>query len=183
MLPAWATVAITLGGAALGALAGSVGAYFAFHGSQLNIQHVEREAWRTRLIDAAAGFEQAVSATITTLYIVIRDAKSGTLPTDATFEEIQNSLTKSAQTQSHFHLLFGDSEASTRALEMGSHIGNAWAELLSSRDLPDEARMDALDRASDLIAKADDTHDGFLQTAHVVVRPSKGSWPQPEQLG
>jgi hypothetical protein len=52
MLPAWATVVIALGGAAMGALAGVIGSYFVLRSATLNLAQQEREAWRTRLIEA-----------------------------------------------------------------------------------------------------------------------------------
>jgi hypothetical protein len=50
VLPAWATVVVALGASLIGALAGTVGAWFTLRGAQLNIAHEEREASRTRLI-------------------------------------------------------------------------------------------------------------------------------------
>ena len=56
MLPAWATVVIALGGAAIGAAAGVIGSYFTLRGARLQIEHEEREAWRSRLVAAAERF-------------------------------------------------------------------------------------------------------------------------------
>jgi hypothetical protein len=56
MLPAWGTVVIALGGAAIGAAAGVIGSYFTLRGARLQIEHEEREAWRSRLVAAAERF-------------------------------------------------------------------------------------------------------------------------------
>ena len=55
-MPAWATVAITLGGAAIGALAGIAGALFAARTARLSLEHERRESWRTRSIEVAREF-------------------------------------------------------------------------------------------------------------------------------
>jgi hypothetical protein len=89
MLPAWATVAITLGGAALGALAGTVGAYLSFRGGQLNNQHAEREAWRTRLVEAADAFSQSSTTVVSTVNLVVGDASREGMLTASELEEIR----------------------------------------------------------------------------------------------
>lgn len=52
MLPAWATVALAIGGALIGAAAGVTASYFGYRGAKLNLAHEEREAWRRALIEA-----------------------------------------------------------------------------------------------------------------------------------
>lgn len=56
MLPAWATVVVALGGAAIGAIAGVTGSYFTLRGARINIEHSEREACEPRLIQASEEF-------------------------------------------------------------------------------------------------------------------------------
>lgn len=64
MLPAWAAIAIALGGSALGAFSGGFAAYLTLKASQLNITHEEAEAWRTRLIEASQDFLSVCGPTL-----------------------------------------------------------------------------------------------------------------------
>ena len=62
MLPAWATVAIAIGGAALGAVSGLIGSHLTLRVARLNSMHEDRVAWRNRMLEAAEEFSAAVMA-------------------------------------------------------------------------------------------------------------------------
>jgi hypothetical protein len=115
VLPAWATVLIAIGGSLIGAAAGVVGAYFTLRGASLTIRHQEREAWRTRLIDAAQEFAKAYAAFAVLLF-------PATATPDASFEapdDIFTLLQRLEEASTGVALVFGpDSEAYKHLMEM-----------------------------------------------------------------
>lgn len=55
----WETVALAVGVAAFGALAGLAGSLLTYRGTKLNVAHEESEAWRKLLIEACQAFSDA----------------------------------------------------------------------------------------------------------------------------
>ena len=56
ILADWATAVAAIGGALIGAAAGLVAGYLTFKGAKMGIRSQEREAWRSRQIEAAQTF-------------------------------------------------------------------------------------------------------------------------------
>jgi hypothetical protein len=170
-MPAWATVAITLGGAALVALAGIVGAYLAFRGSQLSLRHAEREAWRTRLIEAADALSQSGTAMVTHVNLALRDAHQSGRVDSLVLDELRAGIADAIQKRMHLELLFGEGEANTAASAMNKKIVDAF-EVLTNASPGDELPA-ALVAASRCINAADEAHDKFLHAAHLAVEPKQ----------
>lgn len=142
MLPAWATVLIALGGAAIGAAAGVIGSYFTLRGARLQIEHEEREAWRSRLVAAAERFLESyerASHVYGELSMEVVDAheKGRSLGDEAASIAQTERLTRdllSALTE--LTLVFGpDSDAYQAGSKLAVNTGEALAEVrsLSSR--------------------------------------------------
>jgi hypothetical protein len=68
MLPAWATVAIAIGGSALVAFSGALTAYLAYRSGGQAARHEERDAWRSRQFEGAEAFIAAYTRGFASLY-------------------------------------------------------------------------------------------------------------------
>ena len=112
MLPAWATVAIALGGSLIGALADVLGGYFTLRATGKTIYHEEREARRSRLIDAAQDF----SVAWTGLFQDLADPLRNGAPLDEElWKRIDEETLDVARRFVRVSLLFGDSPTTTCA--------------------------------------------------------------------
>lgn len=169
MLPAWATVAVALGGSALGAAAGVFGSYFTLRTTRLSIRHSEAEAWRTRLIEAAQGFSEAITATTSVFYLLLGDP---TTISEERVEKVEHHLLDAALQAMRIGLLFGDDTAAAEsAQETGNHLADALGKFRYALKLSPTVRVGALDAVRKTVDLADEAHDKFMRAAHAAIRP------------
>lgn len=165
MLPAWATVVVALGASLIGALAGTVGAWFTFRSAQLNVAHQEREAWRVRLIDAADAFGVAVRTIDDVLYRLERTPSDDLL--QGKYEDVDTTLLEAA---TRVALIFGpNSNTYTSANEAALLARSAFIEITNAAE--SGASDDHLSEAHRLRIHMSDTHLAeFLSEASVAIR-------------
>jgi hypothetical protein len=170
MLPAWATVVLALGGAAIGALAALTASYLGYRSATLNLIHQEREAWTKALMEATGAFIDAWHE----LRWFLR-ARSVGAPQARVFDaEARERLdplgTRCAQTVGMVIVLFGsDSEAGKAANEADSKIAEL-KEVVNRASIPwTEAARTEIESA---LAAASKAHEKFVREAHDAIRPA-----------
>jgi hypothetical protein len=166
MLPAWATVVLALGGAAIGALAGITASVFGYRGTELNVVHQESEAWRKVLIEACQALSDAWLELRWLLYPPSRGASAFDPEARARLDPLG---TRCAQTVARVILLFGrESTAGKAANEVDLKV----AEL---KDAALHAPWDeeATTRVAFAIRAAEQAHEEFLLKAQVAIRPPR----------
>jgi hypothetical protein len=167
MLPAWATIVLALGGAAIGAIAGIAASVIGLRGTKLNLAHQASEAWRTRLVEACQGLSDAWLELRWLLYAPSKGASAF----DADARERMNTLgTNCAQTVARVILLFGRETASGKA---ASEVDVKVAQL---KDVAIQAAIpwnaEAAARIEAAIHEAEQAHEAFLARAYVALRPA-----------
>jgi hypothetical protein len=163
VLPAWATVVVALGGAAIGAIAGVTGSYFTLRGARINIEHSEREAWRTRLIQASEEFSQAAAEANTRLGHVLNHPGDPLDEAAQRGDEFQEDRQALVHTWIRVALLFGnDSPADSAARLTTFSYMRAYAAL-------DEQSMDLAGRQ---FSEAGTAAREFLSAANEAILPS-----------
>lgn len=153
-MPAWATVVITLGAAAIGALAGVVGAILAARTSQLTIEHQERESWRTRRLEAVQEFVKLGNVTTFRLNIA-------TYQDAVDLDEFHDDLTSLREAQALVWLTFGKGSATGLAAEAITDLVIDSMNLLDKKS-PLEARTkvtEAEGKFQDLFTSANEALD------------------------
>ena len=168
MLPAWATVAIALGGAAIGAAGGILGAERiskrSYRSAERGLTHETTEAWRALRIETCRALSDAWLEFRWLLYPPSR--KFGDFDAEAK-DRLGPLGTTCAQTVAKARLVFGlDSEAGAAAATVDQRI----AELKDAALVTpwDEAAREWVDSC---IGKAEDAHAAFLLEAHLAIRP------------
>jgi hypothetical protein len=171
VLPAWATVVIALGGAAMGALAGVIGSYFVLRSATLNLAQQEREAWRTRLIEA---IQAETDAWLHTGMLLVPVTLGGAVFDAGVKVKFQASLTTYGQTLSRVILLFGkDSEPGRIAARLENKVAEIMTLVLNTPTASYEAR----DAVHLEVRGADRGHEALMREAHRAIRPP--SWKAP----
>jgi hypothetical protein len=192
MLPAWATVLIALGGAAIGAVGGfltaertSKRAYqsakrsselayegakhsseLAFRSSKSSLIHETEEAWRTLLIETCRALSDAWLEFRWLLYPPSREPVLGPLDEEA----LGPRGTTCAQTVAKARLVFGlESEAGKAAAEVDDKIAQLKEVALAPRPWDEAAKI----KIRSCITDAENAHADFLLKANVVIRPDE----------
>ena len=172
MLPAWATVLIALGASAIGALAGVTGSYFTLRGARLSIEHSERQAWGTRLVDAAQEFSHAVVTAVTRQLLATPAADPYLVPA-AVVETIEANLIDVINKAIRVGLLFGDeSPAGQAANETKDEMGEAYQGLRDLGDVEPDKRAAEVMRIEEILEAADEAHHRFMLAAHDAIKVS-----------
>ena len=169
MLPAWATVLIALGGAAIGAIAGITGSYFTLRGAQLNIEHSEREAWRTRLIEAAQDCSQN---SMTAMIDILRIADTDDPYTEAATasEQLEAGGDTLARSTIQVDLLFGQqSPVSKAGRDLAGSLEVARSLLLTPLEGELSGLRKLIEESTD---EAEAAYIEFLRTAYEAIHPA-----------
>jgi hypothetical protein len=177
VLPAWATIVIALGGSAIGATAGVVGAYFALRGAMLNIRYEEHEAWRNRLIEAAKTFSGTWTEVGFLLIPVILQEAPQDLD-ELAQEKLEATSTRFFEAATVVALLFGDdSPAGRAAFEASESFADAVGEARNLARKDADARAKAGKWAGERIDASYNAHTTFLHAAHLTIRGDVGGGP------
>ncbi len=167
MLPAWATVVLALGGAAIGALAGITASVVGYRGTELNVVHQESEAWRKVLIEAC----QALSDAWLELRWLLYPPSTGAGAFDAEARARLDPLgTRCAQTVARVLLVFGRESTAGKA---ASEVDLKVAELKDAAILaPVPWDEEATTKVASAIRAAEHAHEEFLLKAQVAIEPA-----------
>jgi hypothetical protein len=169
MLPAWATVVIALGGAAIGAAAGVYGAKRtsdrAYQSAENSLTHETTEAWRALLIETCRALSDAWLEFRWLLYPPSR--KFGEFDDEAK-DRLGPLGTRCAQTVAKARLVFGlDSEAGAAADAVDEKIAQLKEAALVTTQWDEAVR----ERIKSCLRDAEEAHAAFLLKAHVAIRP------------
>lgn len=158
MLPTWAAVVIALGGAALGAFSGGLAAYLALKSTEFSLIHQEREAWRTRLINASNEFIAIYMSAFTSLDSVL----AGTaVNREQALRETQTHRDEAQKLGIRVSLLFGQETPADKAMEsLIVHLTKGLR--AAERECDEEARAEW--------QRANDAHIEFLKQAYSEIR-------------
>jgi hypothetical protein len=180
VLPAWATVALSLGSAAIGALAGFGGSWLAYRGTQKSLKHQESQEWRNLQIEACQGMSDAWLEFRWLLY----ESAEGLREFDQkSYGRIGPLGTRCAQCVARVILLLG-------ADKRGS-AGEA-ADLVDRRvsQLKDTAlkagtgwSAESKGKIASEIREAEKAHEEFVKKAHPEVRPANVVETAPKRTG
>lgn len=178
MLPAWATVAIALGGAAIGALAGVLGSWFALRATRLDIRQRTTEAWRSRLIEAAEHFLAANTVLFQKLDLAIRALRRNEPEAPARVDEALGAFTECTPKALRVGLLFDPGSPSACAVqETLDHLGQCLKRLTGplapDEFAPGESENDArIRQANECLRKANQSQQEFQEAANAEIRPA-----------
>ena len=167
MLPAWATVVLALGGAAIGALAGIAGSVITYRGTKVGLAHQESEAWRKLLIEAC---QDLSDAWLELRWLVYAPAKGASAFDSEARERINALSTRCAQKVARVLLVFGRETTAGRA---ANEVDVKVAELKDATlfaPMPWDEEAAATIRSA--IRAAEQAHEGFLASANVAIRPA-----------
>ena len=176
ILADWATAVAAIGGALIGAAAGLVAGYLTFKGAKMGIRSQEREAWRSRQIEAAQTFLDKYTAFLGKIAEVFagggdpglrqlrvmvaanEDAvRAGTLVTllfgqDSEVHESADAVTRSTSEAVKTVRYFVDAkDATTRAL----------------------LKLGLNDALNDALRPGNDASASFLRLVHAAIRPEE----------
>jgi hypothetical protein len=168
-------VVITLGAAAIAAAAGAYGSYLAFRGARLTAREQAREAWRSRMREAAEDFcvvSNSIGwATRTALFDDPEDRRVDRENLDAQWKELRRA-------QIRVDLAFGvTSPSSDTAAELVSLLQagvvalSAWSLARVKSVGEDEDPEKWVQEAQVQFMKEEATYDAFLQAAHDAISP------------
>jgi hypothetical protein len=172
----WASVVIALGAAAIAALAGGFGSYLGFRSARLSVRDQARDAWRSKMREAAEDF-CVVSNSVGWTARVALSADPETRKVDRDGLDAQWKELRRAQIR--VDLTFGvvsrSSDAAAELVEMltfGFAALTAWDEAihrLGGHEDPEAWIKDAVDRFEEEVPK----YDAFLQAAHAAIAPDE----------
>jgi hypothetical protein len=186
VLPAWAVVLVTLGGAAIGAAAALVGAALTFKSSRLTLQYQADEAakvrahevavaWRWRRLDAATEFSAHAKDLFVKLSAAIHAARDREADVHVRYAEAVVSLGNALSGQLRTELLFqklASAELARDVWDSAKECILALGEAKESEVWDDDVRRIALaKKAEELYLKADSELSEFLKEAAKVVEP------------
>jgi hypothetical protein len=187
VLPAWATVVLALGGAAivllaaewatlLAALAGSaigataaiIGGYFTLRGTTLNVRYQEREAWRTRLIAAATAFHDDYTKTMTAgaFWVFQPDLRS-----DERRRALEDAGMAAVKSGTLVELLFGSDSAAGRAADDLTNRLSQAAGLMPKESADVQTQQAAESAVAEKMEEVEKAHKAFLIAVHAEVHP------------
>jgi hypothetical protein len=165
-VPAWATVALALGSALIGAAAGTLGSWFGLRATMSDIAYREREAARERLIDAAEQFSRAWAETSGRLGLKTDDV--GGLW--ATWREDERELVARGL---RISILLGPGSAAHQAADKAHVELTQYArQILLYREQHSSGHEQAettFELAREALLRSVDCHDSFLRAAHAEV--------------
>ena len=191
MLPAWATVAISLGGVLIGALAAFGGSVLIYRGAQKSLKHEESQErrkqtheesqeWRKLQIQAC----QAMSNAWLDFRWLLHESASGPNVFDEeSAEQIRPLGAKCAQCVTGVTLLFGAEKPDSA----GAAARKVDEEVSKLKDATVAARTNWSAETKQEIARqikvAEGAHEHFVDRAHQEIRPSGVIEPAPKQAG
>jgi hypothetical protein len=163
IMPAWATVAIALGAAGIGALSGLGGAYLSLTAKRLDITHQERDAWTARSVQATQDFSTNWSLAFSEIAAI---GQPGGAPPDfaAVQRAIHQQVSATVPALARVGILFGPNSAVfIRADKALSELDKA------NRALAGPNR--AIEEFAEAGKSANSEHDAFLLAAYEATRP------------
>lgn len=171
MLPAWATVVIALGSAAIGALAALSAPVVAAKSEKRKLMHEESQAWRPLLIQACQGLSDSW---LEVRWVLHSAAEGVSAFDDEAATRLVSLGTRCAQMVAKARLVFGHGRpAGAAANVVDDCVARLKDEALKARKPWDEATKRNI---SDLIRAAEGAHEGFLRAANCAIEPH--SWSQ-----
>jgi hypothetical protein len=171
MLPAWATVVIALGSAAIGAATALLAPVLATKAEKRKLTHEENEAWRATLIQACQGLSES--------WLEVRWALHSAVEGVSVFDdEAATRLvplgTRCAQMVAKARLVFGQGKpAGAAANDVDDSVARLKDEALQADKPWDEPTRKKI---GGLIRTAEEAHAGFLRAANRAIEPR--SWSQ-----
>jgi hypothetical protein len=177
MLPAWATVVLALGGAAIGALTGLTAAALQRRTAKDQLTHQEIEAWRSMLIETTEAFIDAWHAFRWFLRERSMDSREARAFDAKAREQLDPLGTRCAQTIDKVMLVFGkNTECGKAAAEVDEKIWELKKEVHSA---PTQWNTGTKRKIASLLDATNTAHVEFVRTAHVACRPER--WKEPER--
>ena|SRR6266446_733405 len=170
MLPAWAAVAIALGGTAIGAAGAVIGSYLALRSVRLTHRHEVRQAWRTKMMEAAEDFVVASNALAWSVRPHLLDAADGRAVVDE--QKLDEKWGELRRAGIRVCLVFGvDSRTCETAYALVELLREGIAAVTAGEPdySYDDPRFGAIFR---FLEEEDTRYDSFLDAAHVALAPS-----------
>ena len=179
MLPAWATVALTLGGAAIGALAGLAVSYVQHRTKRGELTHAETEAWRATLVETTGAFIDAWHEFRWFLRARTMESPDALVFDLGAKQQLDPLGTRCAQTADKVMLVFGrNSPAGDAAKDVDERIWQVKKAVHDTRTPWNESTKVMI---AGLLDTANDAHVEFVRKAHAACKPTR--WREPELEG
>jgi hypothetical protein len=165
MLPAWATVAVALGGALIGALTGLTASYLSSRSERQKLLHEESAAWRTVLIGACQGLSDAW---LELRWVLYEPSEGLDVFDDEVKARLDPAAKSCAQAVAKVRLVFGNaSPAGKAATALDDSVDRLKHDALRLRRPWDEAATTSIKTAR---LEAEGAHGDFLEKAHEAIR-------------
>jgi hypothetical protein len=168
VLPAWATVAISLGSAAIGAFAGFSASWLTYRGARISQKREESVGWRNLQLEAC----QAMSdAWLEFRWLVYEPLIAGLRFDEEVFGRVGPLGTRCAQCVARVVLLLGRDKpgsAGVAAADVDEKISQLKDSVLDARN---GWSAELRDKIASEIKAAEKAHEDFVELAHPEVRP------------
>ena len=171
ILADWATAVAAIGGALIGAAAGLVAGYLTFKGALMGIRSQEREAWRSRQIEAAQTF---LAEYTTVLEKIAGGVWGGGDLGLQQYGEVIAANADAVRAGTLVTLLFG---ADSKVHEAADTITNGTSYAVGIvRDLvdADATRREQLEESlQEVLRSGNEASSSFLRLVHAAIRPEE----------
>jgi hypothetical protein len=174
ILADWATAVAAIGGALIGAAAGLVAGYLTFKGALMGIRSQEREAWRSRQIEAAQTFNDKYTAFVDK----IAEGFEGGDPGLRQLGAMRAANTDAVRAGTLVTLLFGqDSKVNEAAGAITSGTSNAVRIVREFVDADDATTRELLKlglpgRLQEALRLTSEASASFLRLVHAAISPN-----------
>ncbi len=170
ILADWATAVAAIGGALIGAAAGLVAGYLTFKGALMGIRSQEREAWRSRQIEAAQTFLDKYTAVLGKIAEVWGGGDLG-LPQ---YRAISAANVDAVRAGTLVTLLFGEDSKVNEAADTIT-TGTATAVMLVRLlvDADATTREELEKSLQEALRPGNEASSSFLRLVHAAIRPEE----------
>jgi hypothetical protein len=171
ILADWATAVAAIGGALIGAAAGLVAGYLTFKGALLGIRSQEREAWRSRQIEAAQTF---LAEYTTVLETIAKSVWGGGDLGLRQYGDIIAANADAVRAGTLVTLLFGeDSKVNKAADTITNGTSEAVAIVRKLLDADATTREELEHRLQATLRSGNEASSSFLRLVHAAIRPEE----------
>jgi hypothetical protein len=171
ILADWATAVAAIGGALIGAAAGLVAGYLTFKGALMGIRSQEREAWRSRQIEAAQTFLHEYATFLGKIAEGVGGGEDLGLPQH---RAISAANVDAVRAGTLVTLLFGEDSKVNEAANTITNGTSAAVALVRALVDADAATREVLKNSlQETLRSGNEASASFLRLVHAAIRPEE----------
>jgi hypothetical protein len=171
ILADWATAVAAIGGALIGAAAGLVAGYLTFKGALMGIRSQEREAWRSRQIEAAQTFLDEYTTFLGKIAEGVGGGGELGLPQ---YRAINAANVDAVRAGTLVTLLFGEGSKVNQAADTITTGTSAAVGLVRQLVDADATKREGLKESlQETLRSGNEASSSFLRLVHAAIRPEE----------